>query len=393
MFMLWLYRYMTGYVIFEAKGQFPERFLNLCSKDGTAVWDAVMQNGVLAGCMSVHNYKHVRKKARKAKVRLRVVKRRGLNFIVHRYRRRPGLAVGFVSFFLLIQLMSSFVWDIQIVGAQRVPENEILQVLEQAGVKKGTLRRAIDTEQTRQYMLINTEGLSWAAVNIEGCFATIDVRETRQEEEKEDKNSAPCNIVATRGGEIVSVKAYNGIPAVKTGEAVAAGDLLVSGTATLKNGTTKFVHADAQVIAKTEHELSVFVPYVQEKTVKSEESVCRRVFSFFNLDIPLFTGSVDKPYQREKAVWQPQIGGVKLPLSITTARFYPTRTEEYTIDKEQAKKLCVEKMQALCEKEIGDIVEKQIDAEFTYQKDGILYTCRYLCEEDIGKTENIIINQ
>lgn len=87
-------RWFRGYVGFTAKGRFPERLLNLAAVRGVNIADPRPVEGGVSGIMSVSDYRRVRPLARKARVRMRVTKRRGLPFAVRKYRGRLGLFVG-----------------------------------------------------------------------------------------------------------------------------------------------------------------------------------------------------------------------------------------------------------------------------------------------------------
>ena len=58
-------RLILGFGEFEAKGGFPERFLNLCTVNGITLWQ-VQNDGVkVKACTSVKAYKNIKKSARK----------------------------------------------------------------------------------------------------------------------------------------------------------------------------------------------------------------------------------------------------------------------------------------------------------------------------------------
>ena len=84
MFMLRVFRNITGYVKFYGKGVFPERFLNLCAKENILVWNSKVNVNEMTGCMHIHDYKNIKKIAKKSSMRLKITKKRGLPFLVNR---------------------------------------------------------------------------------------------------------------------------------------------------------------------------------------------------------------------------------------------------------------------------------------------------------------------
>lgn len=387
MFMLYLLRLITGYVKFRATGRFPERFMNLCAKNGIVIWDPEMQDGALYGFMSLSDYKRIRTYARAAKIRCRVLKRYGLIFVYNRYRHRFGIPIGTAVFAVILYFLSGSIWSIKVVGNETVSSDVILSQLSDIGVYEGIMSSSIDTENARQQLLINNTSLSWAAINISGCFVTVDVREVDSIEQ--DTDNTPCNIIAAKGGVIKTIMARGGVPAIKVGEAVIPGDLLVSGIIELKTGSTVFVEADAEVLAEVEYQKEVFVPFKQTETVPLETSSTRCVLQIFNIKIPLFLGSYDKPCYIERETVCPSINGADLPLKLHYAYFTDTQKVTYTISEETAKKKCEEQIKTIEEKELPKIVSSS-NTVFTVEKDGVRMTKKYICLEDIAKKEIIL---
>ena len=49
MFLIRLFRFLTGYIVFSGNGGFPERFINLCSLNGISLWDTKCSAGKYSG--------------------------------------------------------------------------------------------------------------------------------------------------------------------------------------------------------------------------------------------------------------------------------------------------------------------------------------------------------
>lgn len=94
MFFIRFFRWLLGWVRFEAEGGFPERLLNQAAKQGIALWNSSRQGIVLTSCCYARSYRKLRPLAKKASVRMRVRDRRGLPFFLRKYRARLGLAAG-----------------------------------------------------------------------------------------------------------------------------------------------------------------------------------------------------------------------------------------------------------------------------------------------------------
>ncbi len=240
MFVLALIRYLRGYVCFMARGSYLPRFMNLLASERIAVWGVRRRDDTLHACVSAAAYAAMRPLARRAGVRLRLTGKRGLPFKRKRLRRRRGLAVGFAVFALFLLGMTRFVWSIQIgEGNKTVPEETILTVLEELGVRPGVLRSSIDVRDCERRALLALHQFSWIALNIDGSTVHVEVRETMQVPEMIDPGT-PCNVVASHDGQLLEMRVYDGQPYKQKGDAVLAGQLIVGGVVQDRLGRNQF---------------------------------------------------------------------------------------------------------------------------------------------------------
>ncbi len=391
MFFVMFYRFFHGYVSFSAKGAFPERFLNLCAANGITIWSPKIKNNTLFGKMLAKDYKNIRHFAHISGILPRIYKKQGLKCFVMRYRGRYGIVAGALIFAVMINLLSMFTWNISIEGNQKISDEKIMSALEKVGVYEGVLRRSIDTENARQQLLINEPSLSWCAINLDGCFASVVVRETN-EKKTEQKTSYPANIVAKQSGIIKSIRAYYGSPSVKVGEAVAKGDLLVSGTMEDKTGSIVYCEARAQILAQTIHTLKVYVPFKQQRSIVVSQPQTRSILELFGAKIPFYFGEIEQPYSVKRSVFVPTFNEKRLPLKLYSAEFSKTETEDYTIDENKAKSIAETELLTKCEKELKNIAKSKLETKFSVDKNGVYAAADYVCEEDIATPKKILIN-
>lgn len=115
-----LYWYLRGYVQFVFTGGFAEDFINALGELGITLPGLQRQGSDLRGVCSVGTYMQLHKAARQAGGRVRITARRGLPFFLRRLRGRWGLPMGAVAFALVLCVLSGFIWDVQVVGNNRV---------------------------------------------------------------------------------------------------------------------------------------------------------------------------------------------------------------------------------------------------------------------------------
>ena len=390
MFIIRLLRFLLGYVKFEATGVFCERFINLCSYNGIKIWGIIKNQEKICAYILARDYKKLRRIAKKTLMHPRVTRRYGLPFILRKFRARSGLFAGAAVAAVLIYTLSLSVWNIQIEGNNRVETAEIQAVLKSLGMTEGVRRDEVDTEKIRHELLLSMPELSWAAVNLNGTSAVIEVSEA--EPTDTNKDITPCNIVAKSDGRIVSVDVYKGLSNIKEGDAVVKGDLLISGVVDHLNGTASFLHASGSVIAETESEISVRVDYNQVKKVRTGKVKTKRVLTFLGIEIPLYLGSEKDEYELELSSWTMNIGGVNMPVKINTGNFYFVENVGVTLTEDEALNQARQQIEEIEKSryQSAEILERQ---EFVqYDEKGLILTVKYLCRENIGVEESILIN-
>lgn len=279
-----LIRFLMGYVMFTARGGFPERFINLCAKNMVPLWDVKCTGNELRASTTIKGYKNIRRPARKSGMRPHISAKKGLPFFTHRYRRRAGLLAGAAIALVIMVILSSMLWTIDITGNERLEKEEILLALEELGVKKSVFKASINTTWVEERLLEHFSDLSWAALNILGSKATLEVRERVEPPEMFD-SSSPCNIVAAQDGEIIKIEASSGDPAVQTGSAVVKGDLLISGVLESKFHV-KYVHAKGTVLARTSRQIESRTQKQFSAQIIGEEKL-RNTLYLFGIRIPI----------------------------------------------------------------------------------------------------------
>ena len=126
MLVLKFFRFIFGYVGFNAKGGFPERFINLCRLNGINLWNLKSENSVIYACTDCAGYKRIRSVAKKSGMRVRMNKKYGLPFFLNRHSHRSGIIVGVCFCIAAICILSTRIWSIDVTGNVRVPAEETL---------------------------------------------------------------------------------------------------------------------------------------------------------------------------------------------------------------------------------------------------------------------------
>lgn len=310
-------RYIKGQVRFKATGSSPERLLNLAAARGIPLWDPQPVEGGIAAGMSARDYRHIRPLARRARVKTKVTGRSGLPFFLRKCRGRSGLFAGAAAGMILMAVLSQFLWSYEIVGADHISEEAIRGVLAQNGIVPGVPKASLDVERVERGCLRQLDTLSWMSVNLQGCTACVEVRE--KDKKPEIMRLEPANIKAARDGVITDIRVRQGFTQIKKGSGVVKGQLLVSGVNQTGQGGTRFVRADADILAEYTEEKTLDLPAAFDYYSLTENKTDRKRLKCFWLELPLSLSF--NRYEHTACTFREEaltIGGRSVPVSVST---------------------------------------------------------------------------
>ncbi len=331
MIFLQLYRLFFGYVSFTASDGFHERFINLCAKNGILLWNLDIKEDILTACTSVKHYKKIKTCAVRSGTITKINEKHGLPFFAAKHRRRVGLLYAAVFAVSFLAVMSTMVWSIDISGNNRVTDEQILEVLEQAGVRHGALRKSIDPAYARFYSLEKLPDLSYLTVNLIGSCIQVKVSEHAPEPTKPN-TAAPCNVVSTVDGQIVTLEVYHGTKLYKSGEAVRAGEVLAGGYIELSDGAVRFKHAEAYALLRTNIDFETVTQRNMPTLAISEEKK-KVTFHILGFDIPLGKSGENKPTLSRRHTLV--INGKSMPFAFTVETYRTLTPESKTLSDEE----------------------------------------------------------
>lgn len=391
MIVLNLYRFFCGYVHFKITGDFPERLMNQLSAQRISMWDVVRRKDEIELSISARNYRRIRQIRGKNRTRTKIIEKLGFPFFARKRLGRIGLLAGALFFVSFLYFMSGFVWDIEVSGNKTIDTQRIVSALEEAGLKKGMRKKGLDTSQLRVDLALKIDEISWAAVNINGVKATVEIREAKSPDERNRENQ-PCNLLASFDGVVKDIRVKNGVTRVNKGDAVVKGDLLVSGIVEYKDGTTAFKHSEGEIVAQTKRELHYFVDFEQTVEQRTGKTAVRRVLNFFGFKIPLFLGNAGEDSQKKIKEHTFTYNNMQLPITLIEAKYYFKKSKMIVYDEKEATKLAKAGIKRLEEVELKNkrIISKK--EAVTKKQDGVGLRAEYICEENIAMEEILLFS-
>lgn len=316
---------------------------------------------------------------------LRVVRRGGLPVAIRRYRMRIGVPIGVLLAACVIAVSSRVVWDIRIDGGENMTLPALRELLGDCGLAVGAWIPALETDAVENRLLTGSEDIAWASVNVKGTVAYVQLRELMKP--KSAVSDEPTNLIARCDGVIDSVKLISGQVAVKPGDVVREGQLLVSGVRDSTVSGYGVEAAQGEILARVEDTLTVQIERLTRQKVYVTQKKGEKTLFFFGKTVKVSK----KPTMEEQncdIIKRIDVlgipGGAALPVFVETEvlRLYEFR--EVTMTDEQLTARAYEELGralALATEE-AMLVSKQVTCELT--DTGVLLTCRYECVKNIA---------
>lgn len=320
--------------------------------------------------------------------RLKVLGRRGLYWTAKGLLKRPVLVLGVTALLFLALFVPSRVYFVRVEGNQTVPARLILEAAEQSGIGFGASRRAVLSEKMKNALLSAVPQLQWAGVNTYGCVAVITVRERAQTAPAEPE-PAVSSIVAARDGVIISCTVTRGNGLCAVGQAVQAGETLISGYTDCGLSITA-TRAEGEVMAETRRNLTVCTPSeqlqrgdVEAETVRYSLLIGKKRINFYK-GSGISDGSCVKMYS-EYVLTLP--GGFQLPAVLIKETVISYESETAAVEEQTAQ----QRLSDFAAHYLGQqMIAGQImgRAEFFDTSDGVYcLTGEYACTEMIGRVQ------
>ena len=384
---------LRGYARFDITGAKPERLLNLMSSRGIIFWKASpITDYRLSFTTSRADAKKIRQLASKSLCTVNKMTVHGVPELASKLRQRYTLLLGFAALMMALLFSAFHIWDIEIYGNENVSRARILNALEECGVGIGSYWPDFVIDNIRSEVLVRVPELSYLTVNVYGSRAEIIVRE-RVKAPELVQEKMPVNVVAKKAGIITRMSVYRGSTAVKEAQTVVPGDVLVSAEVMSPLAGARFVHAMADVEARTWYELTAVRPATVEQKAYTGEDKTYYSIKIGEKKINFPPGSridntlYDKIIREQPlSVW----GLFTLPVTLIAERFSAYEIVRIQPDAKMVRGEMEEELMRILEEQLGAEGEL-VHFEFTaLEKDGyILVTLCAECVENIAVPREI----
>lgn len=326
-----LFSYFKGYLIITVTGSFIERFINVCTAKNILLWDITrISNNTIRCKISVKAYKMLPKITYNTGVKVKINTRCGFPFFMQKYKKRKIMIASSFMLIIFMIIINQFVWDIEIRGNERVKSSDILKVLEEEGLKIGTLKHKIDQNDLKNKAIIKLDTISWLWVDKRGSKIIVDVRERIPAPEIFNPDDY-TNIVAAKDGVIDSLIVRNGVPVVETGDTVLKDTVLVTGKIpTASKPETRYLQADAKVFARIWYEEKQNFSRISTSYTQTGNKKTLYTLKFFGKDIPVFHKSAPpfEHFESDDKEHELSFFGKYLGISLKTRKYTEVTPEK-----------------------------------------------------------------
>jgi sporulation protein YqfD len=187
----------------------------------------------------------------------------GFACVFDRLKKHWLVAAVLAVFICVLAFFSTLCFDVVIEADSTVYE-KVCQAVSDAGVKKGIRLSQIHIDEVENALCVCVPEVKYAFVKISGSRVYVSVLLREITDEPIDY-SKPVDIVAQKSGKITKILVLAGTPAVKVGEDVIKGQVLIKGLITYKDGTTEPTTALGEVWATaSETGSALFTPVVNK---------------------------------------------------------------------------------------------------------------------------------
>lgn len=248
-----MYRiFSKGYLFLEIQSFMPEKLINILWKNGILVRELKKINvtSIIIKVAS-QDYSKIKEYCDRTGCKVKIIKKRGLSFIILKFKDRLALLFGIFIFSIILYTLSAFIWKIDISVDGSITPYEIRNELKDLGIYPGILKTNINTHLLEEAML-KKGNLIWVKLRLNGSVLEVNLVE-RQTPPVISEDNSFTDLVAKRDCQIKTIYTTSGTANVKPGDIVKAGQKIIIGQQG-KEGSTVAVPAKGEVVGITWYE-------------------------------------------------------------------------------------------------------------------------------------------
>lgn len=365
-----------GQVTIEVNILMPEKILNVLWSNEIYICNIVKVDlATIRFTIYTNDYEEVERLIKKYKGKLRIVNTSGIIVLLMKMKRKVSLVIGAGLFFIVIYILSNYIWAIDIQTQKNLSPFEIRQQLSTIGIKPGLSKSQINVRELEKKMENLNAEIMWIRIRIEGSTLKLVVKEKVNPPsiEKVSFNQ----VVAKMDGEVKRVYTNSGNAAVVPGDIVKKGDDLILPIQG-REGFQMEVKPSGTVIANTFYEKFMEIQISGEKLERTGKQNSDVYLNIFGKKIYLKKAIKGFAYYdkiEERKGWFNQ------------TRYFEKKGKNINLDRDNTVKEAKEKLEASLKKTLSNdsnIIDSKITVE-NVKEDTILVKVIFTVEQDIAQ--------
>ena len=201
--------------------------MNMCRHHGIRLWSIQGGERVFFS-VGAKDYRRLPPLAYKSGVCPRIACRRGFPFWLFYVKRNLSFFTGMLLFFCLLNILSSFVWEITYRGQERYSRETLGRTVEAMNVYPGMRRSRLNCDAIEKEIRRVHPDISWVSAEEKGSVLQISIKEGKEGVVHEAEKQ-PCHVTALYSGVVQEISVNRGTACVKKGDKVKRGQILISG--------------------------------------------------------------------------------------------------------------------------------------------------------------------
>ena len=377
-----LLKYILGYVRITVEGYYIERFINICTTSKILIWNLKREKGVkLYLNIGIKDFYKSIKVAKKLKCKVKIIRKRGIPFLINKYKKRKIFFIALITIAALIGISTNYVWNINVEVEENLEIQNIEKDIKEAGLEVGMLKNKVNVQEIVNKIRLKRSDISWMGIELKGTNAIVKIVKSKEAPEIIDEKDY-SNIVSNKSGIITKIVAQNGTALVKVGDEVKEGQILIQGVMEGKYTGTRYVHSLGEIEAIVKYNKTKKIPLKTTEKVTTGKKETKFKIKINNFQINFYkTLSKFKFYDTIETEKKFKI------LKITNQEIQEIE-KEYTV--EEATEIGTRELEQEIEQEIGsgkNIVGK--NAEVAKTEEYVEVSVTYEVIENIGMQEKI----
>lgn len=388
---LGLLRAISGTVAFRCEGAACEQFLNLATRANLGIFKVNKKGITLTARIPVKNYKKLRPIAKRSMCKVRIEKKQGFPFFLHKHRFRYGILAGLFTVAVVSFYLSGCVLNVVVEGNNLVTTEDILKALDTRGIHLLARKNEIPFHQIEQDLSSELPHLSWVGLSVNGTTVTVSVRERVLAPERVPLTE-PCNIIADEGGVVKKITPRNGTAQVAVGDGVLKGQQLISGVLGDKVGNVTLVHAMGDVVLEVQRTISISMEYkeVQRQYQPEYANTALYIGSFC---VPLGGGGVPENAEVYTVKEPFYLLGFRTPIEMETVHVEPYVEVTVERNEDELKEYLVKELERREQLELYDVKQLSKNYHFERTENGLTIIAEYTCEKNVSSQQTVSIGQ